>query len=101
MLWHKVTLNRDQLEAGEKTRILDEFRQLHKDAAEPADAVLMESILPDQLGAIDVYFSPSAATITQHTIDRLAGIPCNPPPRQQVAVIYGSPESLDLLEQTA
>ena len=101
MLWHKVTLNRDQLEKGEKGRVIDAFRQSHSEADSPRDAVLMESILADQTGAIDVYFSPAAAVIAQQIIDRLAGIPCNPPPRPQVKVLYGPPSSLDLLDEAA
>ena len=101
MLWHKLTLNRDQLEAGEKGRVVDAFRQSHSGAGSPRDAALMENILADETGAIDTHFSPAAAAIAQRIIDRFAGIPCNPPPRPQAEVLHGPSSSLDLLDEAA
>src|SRR4051812_43819557 len=101
MLWHKITLNKREVDLCMKLLITKDFRELHARAGSPPHALLLESKLPDQTGAIEIYFSPRAAEIAENTIDRLSGIPCNSPPRSQVNVLYGPDGDLDLHDLAA
>jgi hypothetical protein len=101
MVWQKITINKNQLDAGARQHIWDRFSEAHAKAEEPEDAMLLISRFADQTGALEIYFSPRAAELAENIIEEYAGIPCNAPPRSEVDVFYGSGAALDLLDRAA
>jgi hypothetical protein len=101
MLWERITLTKEEIDAHIVDRIRDDFEGLCSRHGWPEDAALFINLLPDQTGANAIYFTPAAAEIAENIVERYSGIPCNPPPRVSVKLLSGKISAMDLMDEAA
>jgi hypothetical protein len=101
MLWERITLTKEEIDADIVERIRGEFEELWSRYGRPEEAALFINLLPDQTGANAIYFTPAAAKIAEDIVDRHSGIPCNPPPRVSVKLLSGKMSAMDLMDEAA
>lgn len=101
MLWEKITLSKDEIEAGQAGRICEAVEDLAAKNGRREDVALFIDLLPDPAGAFNVYFSPEAAEIASRIVEEHLSIPCNPPARVSVKVLLGKPSAMSLLTKAS
>ncbi len=97
MSWYKIIFTREQIQAGEQLRFINEVSELLKRAGAPQGAAVFGDSLPDENWRVAEYFSPEAARLLNILILRRGGIACEKPARESVALSVGRQTAWELL----